>query len=409
MNRWILLALLLTSNLANAENWPRFRGPNGSGVSRTTTIPRTWTDDRLQWSVDLPGAGHSSPVVWNGRVFVTSGDTVSGDQIVQCFNVVDGEELWSRTVPSQTHRMHQHNSFASSTPVVDEHGLYVLWGTPDAITMLALDHHGEELWRSELGSFRSGHGFGVSAMKLRDLLILPIEHSGQSFWTALDCRSGDVVWRRDRDSGLHYATPCILAISGGAERVVFTNWEQGVSAVEPATGDVRWSADVFDKSHYEASIASPVVAGDLLIAVCGYLGKGNEVIAVEHAHPERGARWRMATGAPLCCTPLVVDDLVFLWSDNGIATCLQRQTGDVCWRQRIGGNFYSSPVSDGDVVLNVSREGEVVVFAATPEFQELGRHTLDEGTHATPALADGRVLIRTFSHVYAFAEVIDRG
>lgn len=401
---WILAALLATVRCAIAENWPRFRGPNGSGVSETTAIPREWTDDRMQWSADLPGVGHSSPVVWEGRVFVTSGDAATGAQIVQCFDTVTGDGVWTRTFRSTSHRTHQDNSFASPTPVVDAEGVCMLWGTPDAITMLALDHAGDELWRRDLGGFRSGHGFGVSATNHRDLLFLPIEHSGQSFWTALDRRSGDVAWRVDRESSLHYATPCVLTAADGTEQVVFTNWEQGVSGVDPASGEVHWSADIFDKSHYEASIASPVVAGDLLIAVCGYLGHGNEVIAVEHAHPERGSRWRVASGAPLCCTPVVVGELVFLWSDNGIATCLERETGEVLWRERIGGNFYSSPVSDGDVVLNVSREGEIVVIAAAAEFRETGRYELDEGTHATPALADGRIYIRTFSTIRAFAD-----
>lgn len=403
----VLLALTTCTSLASAENWPRFRGPNGSGISRTTTIPHAWTTDTEQWRISLPGVGHSSPVVWEGRVFVTSGDSDTGDQTIQSIDASDGRPVWARTFESAAHRTHGDNSFASPTPVVDADGVCLLWGTPDAITMVALDHAGDEVWRRDLGGFRSGHGFGVSAIECRDLLLLPIEHSGQSYWTALHRLSGDAVWRVDRDSSLHYATPCILTTED-VDEVVFTNWEQGVSGVDPASGDVQWSADVFDKSHYEASIASPVVAGDLLIAVCGYLGHGNEVIAIDPARPEAGARWRIATGAPLCCTPLVVGDLVFLWSDNGIATCLERATGEVFWRERIGGNFYSSPVSDGNVVLNVSRDGEVVVFAAAPEFQEVCRHRLDDGTHATAALADGRLFIRTFSRLLAFSGTEDR-
>lgn len=401
---WILLILFASPWNASAENWPRFRGPNGSGASATTTIPQSWTKDRQQWMVELPGVGHSSPVVWDGLVFVTSGDPETGEQIVQCLNADDGEEIWSGRFSSATHRMHQHNSFASPTPVVDENGVYVLWGTPDAITMLALDHEGEEVWRRDLGPFRSGHGFGVSAVKHSGLLIVPIEHQEQSFWTALDEANGDVAWRVDRQSSLHYATPCIWPTSGAGDEVVFANWEQGVSGVDPTSGEVHWSADVFDKSDYESSIASPVVAGDLLIAVSGYLGRGNEVIAVDPLHPADGPRWRIATGAPLCCTPLAVGELVILWSDNGVVTCLQRETGEVLWRERIGGNFYASPVSDGEMVLNISRDGEIVVLAADREFVEVGRHNLEEGTHATAALADGFVFIRTFSKILAFAD-----
>ena len=401
---WILLILFACPWIASAENWPRFRGPNGSGVSTTTTIPRSWGEDRQQWSVDLAGVGHSSPVVWNGRVVVTSGDPETGEQIVESLNAGDGGEIWSERFSSSTHRMHQHNSFASPTPVVDEDGIYVLWGTPDTITVLALDHDGEEVWRRNLGPFRSGHGFGVSAVTHDGLLIIPIEHQEQSFWTALKETTGDVAWRVDRQSSLHYATPCILPTAGEGEEVVFVNWEQGVSGVDPTSGELQWSADVFDKSDYESSIASPVVAGGLLIAVSGYLGRGNEVIAVDPRHPADGPRWRIATGAPLCCTPLAVGDLVFLWSDNGIVTCVQCESGEVLWRERIGGNFYSSPVSDGEMVLNISRDGEIVVLAADRRFEEVGRHNLEEGSHATAALADGLIFIRTFSKILAFSD-----
>jgi outer membrane protein assembly factor BamB len=253
------------------------------------------------------------------------------------------------------------------------------------------------VWRTDLGPYHSGHGFGQSPIRYDDLLILPVEHQGESFRAALAATDGSKRWRVPCDSSLHYATPCIRTRSAGGDELIFVNWEQGISGVDPKSGETNWSADVFDKSHVESSISSPVLAGPLVIGVCGWLGHGYEAIAVDPDRQGEKVVWKLDRGAPLCTTPVVVGQYVCFWSDQGVVTCVDASTGEVFWRERVGGSYYSSPVSDGKRILNISTEGEAVILAAASEYRLLARNRLEEGTHATPAIAGSDLFLRTFT------------
>ena len=193
----------------------------------------------------------------------------------------------------------------------------------------------------------------------------------------------------------------------GSEELVFTSWEQGITGIDPQTGKTNWAADVFDKSHVESSIGSPVIAGDLVLGVCGWLGHGNEVVAVRPSADGSGKSnqvYRITRGAPLCTTPLVQGELLFLWSDNGIVSCADSATGKIHWTKRIGKMFYASPVCVGKRIYNIDVNGTVVVLAASQQYQLLGRTDLGEASHSTPAIVDGVMYLRTLSHVYALGQ-----
>ncbi|MBW3598268.1 MAG: PQQ-binding-like beta-propeller repeat protein [Planctomycetes bacterium] len=403
MLRALLVIVFVFPPLVAAQEWTRFRGPNGMGVSETA-LPTEWSDDAALWKVDLPGVGHSSPVLWGERLFLTSGDEAAGDRVLLCFDAKTGRRLWIETYEVEKHGKHSLNSFASPTPTVDAQRVYHCLATPEQLLVIALTHEGDELWRRDLGPFRAGHGYGASPIVVEGLVIVPSEQQGDSSLVALDAATGEVQWRIPRDSKVHFYTPCIRRIDGRTE-LIFTNWEQGIAGVDLHSGRTLWSADVFDKSHIESSIGSPILAGELVLGVCGWLGHGNEVIAVR---PPKGEGqpaeqvYRIDRGAPLCTTPLVKDDLLFLWSDNGIVVCADAATGEVHWRKRIGGVFYSSPIAAGDHVYNISADGDVVTLAAGRDFEVVARSRLEEGTHATPAIADGVLYVRTFSHLLAF-------
>ena len=401
----IILALAGFSPAAPAQQWTRFRGPNGAGVQSGVDLPAAWSDGDYRWKVDLPGVGHSSPILWGDRLFVTAGDEESGERIIRAIDAGSGATRWTKRYTAAHHGKHKLNSFASPTPVVDAQRLIVCWGTPEAIEVVALDHNGNEQWRADLGPFKASHGFGVSPILFEDLVILPVEHQGESFIAALEADSGDIRWRTNRASDLHYATPCLMS-RGGAEELICVNWRDGVAALDPRTGKTNWSLDVFDKGHIESSISSPVVAGDLVIGVCGWLGYGNEVIAVRPPQGDKPAEqvWRITRGAPLCVTPIVVGQLLFLWTDNGIVTCADAARGDVYWTKRVGGTFYSSPVSDRGKLYNVSTDGRMVVLAAASKYQELADFELGEGSHATPAIADDVMYVRTFTKLMALGK-----
>lgn len=424
----VWLVLLLPA-AAVADQWDRFRGPNGSGVS-SSSLPADWEQCEFAWRQRLPGVGHSSPVAWGTMLLVASGDEQTGERILECRDTRTGQVRWTNRVAAPTHRKHKLNSYASSTPAVDHRHIYWSWTTDQQHLVLAVDHQGREVWRTDLGPYDAGHGSGASPIVYQDLVVIPSEHNGDSAWYALDGADGTIRWKVARDSKYHYATPCVFAPAGQPASLVFSNWEYGITAVDPLRGQIRWQADVFDKGHFESSIGSPVVAGNLVLGVCGYLGYGNELIAVAPGlkpgsangppgapdaqpapdslrdgagdPPRTAARaWRLQRGMPLCTTPVVKDDLVFAWSDNGIVTCAEVASGDVVWQQRVGGTYYASPICLHDRLLNVSADGELLVLDAGRAYRLAGRRKLDEPSHSTPAVADGRLYLRTFSQLFA--------
>lgn len=400
----IILGFSLRADVESlrAQEWTRFRGPNGSGVSRATSVPASWSESDYNWRTTLPGTGHGSPVVWGVRIFVVSAPEETGRQIVSCLNTDDGKTLWSREFDSTTHRKHELNSFASATPVVDEHRLYFCWATPQEYIVSALSHAGEPVWRVDLGPFKAGHGSGASPILFDDMLIVANDQDGDSSLVALDCASGDVHWRTPRDTQVTYSTPCVYRGNGRPGELIFTDWKRGITAVDPQTGMVNWETPVFDATHSETAIASPIVYEDLVLGTCGYLGYATHTVAVrpDDSQPAKVQQvYRVDRGAPLSTTPVACDGLLFLWADEGIVTCVDARTGETYWRKRVGGKYYGSPVVIDGRVYCCSSDGSMVVLAAERQYRQLARNPLQEGSHSTPAISGGVMYVRTFTHL----------
>lgn len=402
-SRLFFAALLLWGPVAVGQEWTRFRGPGGSGISPATTVPADWTGDDYNWTAKLPGTGHSSPVLWGRKIFLTSGDEESGKRYVFCLHADDGRQLWLKEFPAKKHGKHKLNSFASSTPAVDQERLYVCWGTPDELPVIALDHSGDVIWKVDLGGFKSGHGFGVSPILADGAVVIANEQQGDSSLVALEAKTGKTRWQVARNTKVTYSTPCLHAPPGRPAELIFTNWRHGITAVNPRTGKTNWEIDIFDKGHVETAIGSPIVAGDLILATCGWLGVRKETIAVRSGNKDRAAEvvYVIDRSAPLTTTPLVKDDLLFLWSDEGIVTCAEAATGKVFWRQRAGGTYYGSPVWVGGRLYAINVDGDVNVLAAAKQFQRIARIPLGEPSNSTPAIAEGVMYLRTVSRLYS--------
>jgi outer membrane protein assembly factor BamB len=325
--------------------------------------------------------------------------------MVLCVNSDDGRRLWTREFPAARHGKHDLNSFASSTPAVDQHRVYVSWATPDEYVALALDHDGQETWRVDLGPSKVAHGFGASPIVHEDLLVIPNDQDGESSLLALDCKTGAIRWKVLRQGKSSYITPCVYQPAGGSAELIFTNWDHGITSIDPKTGEKNWEIDIFEKSHAESAIGSPIVADDLVLGTCGWLGVRKEVVVIRPSAIDRGKDaaevYRIDRSAPLCTTPLVCDDLLFLWSDDGIVTCADVRNGNVYWRERIGGTFYSSPICVNNRVYGVSADGDMVVLAAAKKFDRVARFPIGDGSHSTPAVANGTMFVRTFSQLFS--------
>ena len=196
---------------SRAQEWTRFRGPNGDGLS-DSVFPAKITDADWAWKIDLPGGGHSSPELWGDKLFLTCGDDENGRQTVLCLNAADGKQIWRRDYDARTFSKHMNNSYASSTPAVDADRVYLCWTTPEELTLFALDHGGTELWRAHLGVWVSQHGGGQSPSIAGDIILLPgISEGEHSFLFGIDKKSGRVVWQTPMAKTDKFcpATPCL--------------------------------------------------------------------------------------------------------------------------------------------------------------------------------------------------------
>jgi outer membrane protein assembly factor BamB len=391
-------ALLQVPAGADSENWDRFRGPNGAGQSDAAGIPTEWTSENVLWRQPLPGIGHSSPVVWNDRLFVMSGDPATGNQILLAINALSGAPLWQRRFESPKYSMHQFNSFASSTPAVDDKQVYAMWLADGRIKLAALTHGGDEVWSCDAGPFGEKHGFGKSPIVVDDLVIVATDSEAESAIVAFERANGKVRWRLPRPSGTAaFASPCLLDSSAEQKLLLTLSTAAGLTAIDVGTGRVVWEG-LTDAVPLRC-VSSPIVAGGLVFISSGVGGNGKFLVAARPGTSQSGPTevYRLQQSIPNVPTPVVADDLLFLWHDRGTVSCYDVSTGKRHFLERVGGNFHSSPLRIGDRIFCASREGEMVVLAAERDFKVLARNALDEPCHATPAVAHDRLYVRTES------------
>jgi outer membrane protein assembly factor BamB len=408
----ISVALTVCPLTLRAQEWTRFRGPNGTGISYAKTIPTKITGENIQWKVELPGSGHSSPVLWGERIFVTSTGDKSGGLSVHCLSAIDGRMLWTREFSLSPFARHKFNSYASSTPAVDAERVYVVWNEPEHYMLAALDHSGKTVWQRDFGPFISQHGSGISPIVYKDQVILGNEQddtkfvreqsqSGKSFVVSVDAKTGKTVWQTPRRSAVvAYSTPCVYESKGGKPALIFNSQGHGIYAVDPEAGKVLWE---FDQAFDKRSVSSPVIAGDVIFGSCGSGGGGNFVTAIKAGDASAGRKpelaYQLKKSAPYVPTGVVMGDLVWLWSDGGIVTCLDAPSGSMRYQERVGGNFFGSPVWVDGRLFCISTAGELVVLEASDKFNLLHRFALNELCHSTPAVALGQMFIRTEKHL----------
>lgn len=395
-----LPAVVIASSPAAAQEWTRFRGPNGTGISPARGIPVSWTEKDFLWRVPVRGTGHSQPVVWEDRIFLTSALDEGRERLLICLDRRDGRELWVGKVPLETHPKHRFNGYASGSAVVGREGVFAAWATPRKYLVKAWTHEGKELWELDLGPFDSEHGHGSSPILHEGRLIVPNDQIQDGFLIALEARTGRTVWKCPRRGcpKASFGTPCVLEIPEAAPQILTTSMAHGISGVEARTGTLLWEARVFDRR----TVSSPVVAGNLVIGTCGEGGTGSlsavrlggkgDVTATHLAY-------RIDKAAPYVPTPLVWEGRMYLMSDKGIASAVEASTGKVLWTGRVGGNFFGSYVLAEGRLYILSWEGECVVLEAGDRFRILARNPVGEGSYCTPCVAGGRLYLRTFTHL----------
>ncbi len=400
-------SMILLASAAQGQEWPRFRGPNGQGISDAETIPVKWTETDYNWKIELPGGGHSSPVIWADKVFITSADQKSARGVLQALSVSDGKVLWQKEYKLTPYKMNKLNNYATGTPAVDAEGVYILWSTSEETILVSVDHDGRENWKRTFEGVQNQHGPACSPVVFDDIVVFTHEHENsykdiQSSWFAADRRTGQTRWKIERQTGpkTSYSTPCIYPLGGPARRLVFASRSHGLSGVDPRTGTVAWEATSAFPSRV---VSSPVIAGDLLIGTCGDGGSGKRLIAIRPGtgdNAEATEAYKIDnSSAPYVPTPLAKDNLLFTFHDRGDVSCLRSETGERLWREKPAGRYYGSPVWVNGNLYCMTIDGEVVVLKAAAKYELLAVNPLGEKTNATPAVAGGRMYLRTYSHL----------
>ncbi len=401
-----LMVFVALCGAAGGQEWTRFRGPDGTGIGKGESIPMSFTEADYLWQVELPGPGHSSPVLWGDRVFVTCSHDARQEREVICLDARSGKTLWSTKMPFTPYQHNRQNSFAASTPAVDAERVYVNWISGGMFVSLALDHAGKTLWRREMGEFQARHGAGASPIALGGLMIVGNDNRATSFLAGLDGKTGRTVWQINRDSKMtSYITPAVYRPMGGAPEVVFVSEANGMTGVDPISGQKKWESD---KLFTLKSVSSPVVAGNVIFATAGAGGAGRESAAVRPGDALTGrdptVAWQLDRVLPYVPTPIAIGEHLYILNDAGVMTCVTAATGKHVWQERLGGNFYASPVSVNGRIYLVTRSGDVIVLKAGPEYIVLGKSTLPDTTDATPAIAKGRMYLRTLNHLICIGD-----
>ena len=395
--------LLLAVPAAEAGDWPEFRGPDGQGHSSESGLPAEWSEDRnVEWKAPVPGRGWSTPVVVDGRIWLTTG-TADGGGVLRllAFDADTGAETLNVEVfrTEDESSPNPKNSLASPTPIVDGDRVYVHFGSYGTA---AVSTAGEVLWTARF-PYVTQHGYGGSPILYDDLLILNGDGYDVAFVLALDTRTGEVRWKADREEPVSqaYSTPLAINVDGQDQIVSVAAFR--ASAHDPATGAELWRVRY---GRGFSNVPRPVYGNGLVFIATGFQTPSMLAVRADGAGDvtDTHVAWTLRRGAPHTPSPLLVGSELYMVSDYGVLTCIASESGEVHWQHRIGGNYSASPVfADGRIYLQ-SEEGKTTVIAPGTTYSELAVNQLDGSTLASMAVADGSFFLRTESHLYRISD-----
>jgi outer membrane protein assembly factor BamB len=438
--RKLVAAVLVfsTAGMTCAENWPAFRGANGSGVADGRAIPLKWDVEKgtnIRWKVPIPGFGHSAPIVWGERVYVTtavSGDPKAGVDLqsqtlwmedkgefewrVYALDKNTGKVLWERTAHKGIPRSKRHpqSSQASSTPATNGKVVVAYFGSEG---LFAYDTSGKLLWKKDLGIINTSlhmdpdivYGTASSPLLYRDLVIIQADKTSDSFIAAYKLKDGSEVWRVARDEFSSWSTPILVT---GKRDELITQAYRFTRSYDPTTGRELWR---FGKNG-EQHIPSPVAAGGVIYfasqgsdASPVYAirqGASGDISGEKEKAGSSAVAWYQPHGGVHIVSPLVYQGRMYICSDNGVISVFDAASGARIFRARLGsgGNYFASPIGNNGHVLFFSQEGEAFAVKAGPKFELAAQNSMGEMVMATPAVSDGILFVRGYKHLFAIAE-----
>jgi outer membrane protein assembly factor BamB len=426
-----LLILTIISLPSFAGDWPQFRGGNAGRVAEVSH-PLEWDATKnVAWAVPMVGSGWSSPVVVNGKIYLTTAVAADGSRpkgmmagvasmgtyrnakpsehefIVRCLSLDDGSELWSRSVKKMVPPVvHPSNTYATESPASDGERLFTFFATTG--TLLGWDLDGNELWRKELGTFKSGNGFGTgSSLALADgLVFVQFDNDENSFVAAYRATDGEQVWRDDRATRTSWSTPLIW--DTGERRELVTCGSGIVTSYNPADGEVLWQLDGI-QSSFSASPSigdnriyfgnsGPMSAGPLVAVAAGTTGE----IQLDSNFESSAVAWSRTKSGPGMASPVVSNSCLFIPGSGGILNCYDTRTGERVYRTRVPkmDTVAASLWADETHVFILDESGHTFVIEAGPEFKLVATNTIDDLFWSTPAVAGDTLLLRGVDKLY---------
>jgi outer membrane protein assembly factor BamB len=388
------------------QDWPQFRGPDGQGHSVERGLPLEWGEARnVRWKSPIAGLGWSSPVVADGKVWLTSAVEQRGISLrAIAFDADTGKEVVNVEVfkiPTDRRDINPKNSWASPTPIIDGDRVYVHFGADGTA---ALSSSGEILWKNRF-EYQSQHGAGGSPVVYGDLLIFSCDGSDAAFVIALDKLTGKTKWKTNRGypSDQAYTTPLVIRV-GDRDQLISVGAFRA-RAYDPQTGKEIWRVR-YDEGF--SNVPRPIFAQGLVVIATGF--QQPELLAVRPDGTgdvtKTHIAWSLKRGAPLTPSPLAVGDELYVVNDGGIASCIDARTGAVIWQQRLGGTYSASPVFADGRIYFLAEQGVTTVIAPGRDFRRLATNQLDGGLLASMAISSGSMFLRTDSHLYRITETL---
>lgn len=411
MFRAVMLMLLMLAQSLVAEEWPGWRGPRGDGTSLEKGVPTEWsTTKNIAWKASIPGVGHSSPIVWGNRIFVTTClmDQTPAKRMLLCLDRRSGKVLWERVVfTAPLEKKHRLNSYSSSTPTTDGKHVWVSFLEYPKMQVACYDFTGKRIWMTSPGKLLSKHGFCSSPVLHKDLVILNGDQDALAYLVALDKATGKERWRIDRPNRTRsYCTPILIQTPSAPEQTqMVLSGSKCVTGYDADTGKLLWIID----GPTEQYVASLVYHQEVLCMTAGFPehhlmgidpeGRGN-ITRTKHViwhipNEENGKK-----GASYVPSPIAHKGLFFIVSDPGYLSCVEAKSGKRLWLKRLGRRHSASPVLIEGNLYFPDDYGNTFVLKAGREFKVLHKNSLGEECYASPAVSRGQLFIRTLKHLW---------
>lgn len=423
---WALTLLCV----ADQPNWPQWRGPEGNGKTSSADVLTQWgPDQNVNWHVELPEPGNSTPVVWGDHVLVTQPRAKAGERSLICLDRQSGRERWRQSVSySDPEPTHKTNPYCSSSPATDGERVIAWFGSAG---LVCWDLEGNELWRRDLGLQEHMWGYGASPILHEDLCILSFGPGNREFLLAVDKSTGQTRWKVDalddqaeralsgpendgngndfvsdkqRSERLRgsWNTPIIVNVDGHDELVLAL--PRRISALDPSTGESLWTCGGYGPLAY----ASLVESDGVVVALGGYGGASLAVRAGGHGDVTQTHRiWHKPKDSGWLGTGVAHEGAVYVCDMGGVLNCLEVETGEILWKDRIqgGGTWSSITQTASGLMYLLTKSGTTTIFRPSREgLQVVSQNKLDEATNASVVVSGRDVIIRTDKSLWCFGE-----